>query len=209
MSALVFDVDGTLWDSARPVAESWSLITTERLGFPVTESMMRSAMGLTMDEIAERLFPILEKKERSLVLKECEVQENAYLLDHPGTLYPEVEKTLAELKKRHSLFIVSNSQKGYVEAFLASTRLDAYFSAHLCYGDNLLPKDGNISLILKSNGFLRGYYIGDTHKDELATEKTGSKFIHASYGFGTSERPYKSISKFADLLTLDREGFLE
>ena len=44
--------------------------------------------------------------------------ENEYLSIHGGTLYPGLEDTLKELKKNYRLFIVSNCQSGYIEAFL-------------------------------------------------------------------------------------------
>ena len=54
IEAVIFDVDGTLWDSAERVAESW----TEAFGhFPETKGRVVSAselagyMGLTMEKI--------------------------------------------------------------------------------------------------------------------------------------------------------------
>ena len=53
-----FDMDGTLWDSARQVAESWNLAAAES-GYPdchLTTEDIRSVMGKTMDKIAAQLF---------------------------------------------------------------------------------------------------------------------------------------------------------
>ena len=59
-------MDGTLWDSAAEVAESWNE-TVKRAGYdrkPITVKDIQSVMGKTMDVIARILFPDLEEGER-------------------------------------------------------------------------------------------------------------------------------------------------
>ena len=51
---IIFDMDGTLWDSAAEVAESWNE-TVKRAGYdrkPITVKDIQSVMGKTMDVIA-------------------------------------------------------------------------------------------------------------------------------------------------------------
>ena len=58
---IIFDMDGTLWDSAAEVAESWNE-TVKRAGYdrkPITVKDIQSVMGKTMDVIARILFPDL------------------------------------------------------------------------------------------------------------------------------------------------------
>ena len=55
-------MDGTLWDSADNVAESWNIAMKE-WGYeraPINEADMQSVMGKTMDKIAEILFDKVE-----------------------------------------------------------------------------------------------------------------------------------------------------
>lgn len=58
IEAVIFDMDGTLWDSAKSVAAAWSRVVSgiEDLNITVTESKVRGVMGLPMDEIAAKLF---------------------------------------------------------------------------------------------------------------------------------------------------------
>ncbi len=63
-------MDGTLWDSAAEVAESWNE-TVKRAGYdrkPITVKDIQSVMGKTMDVIARILFPDLEEGERQKLL---------------------------------------------------------------------------------------------------------------------------------------------
>lgn len=51
---IIFDMDGTLWDSAAEVAESWNE-TVKRAGYdrkPITVKDIQSVMGKTMDVIS-------------------------------------------------------------------------------------------------------------------------------------------------------------
>src|SRR5574344_850923 len=117
----------------------------------------------------------------------CLNEEIAYLAVHPRKLYPKEKETLALLSKRYSLYLVSNSDKGYVENYLSACQMEAYFSGHVCAGDTGWPKWGN------------ALYIGDTLKDKNETEKAGIPFIHAAYGFGEIPNyPYR-IARLEDL----------
>lgn len=51
---IIFDMDGTLWDSAANVAESWNEAIRQdgRLNKALTEADIKGVMGKTMDVIA-------------------------------------------------------------------------------------------------------------------------------------------------------------
>ena len=118
---IIFDMDGTLWDSAKQVAESWNVVLEKEypeVSVRITKEDMYRVMGKTMDVIADLLFPDEEKKKREEILEACGKYEIQYLKEHGGQLYPNVEKTFQELQKEYDLYIVSNCQKGYIEAFL-------------------------------------------------------------------------------------------
>lgn len=200
-TGLIFDMDGTLWDSSENVALSWTE-KVRALGYErpdITRKDIMGVMGLTMDRIADILFGDLPKKERMELLEKCCYYENVYLLAHGGVLYPDLEKTLGRLKKKYPLYIVSNCQSGYIEAFLEHYGFGKYFEDIECYGNNLKEKGDNIALLAKRNKLEKAYYIGDIQGDYDAAAKAGCGFIHASYGFGKIKQKVPKLGKFSEL----------
>ena len=204
---IIFDMDGTLWDSSENVAISWTEKVRE-LGydFPdITQQDVMGVMGLTMDRIADILFGSLPLEERREHLDRCCDNEQQYLLRHGGVLYPDLEKTLIRLKKKYHLYIVSNCQSGYIETFLEHYGFGEYFDDIECYGNNLKGKGSNIALIVSRNGLDRAWYVGDIQGDYDSTMEAGIDFIHAAYGFGTIDQPVPELERFSDLPGLMKE----
>lgn len=201
IDGIIFDMDGTLWDSAENVAKSWNKVL-DKLGevsVRFTGDDIKSVMGQTMNSIAERFFYEVSPKRQMEIMHECGEYENEYLSDHGGELYPELEDTLKKLVKDYKLYIVSNCQSGYIEAFLEYFQFEDYFTDILCWGDNELPKGDNIKLIIEKNGIKNPVYVGDIQGDCDSTYYAGAKFIHAAYGFGQVDRYDGRIEKFSDL----------
>lgn len=201
---IIFDMDGTLWDSAQQVAESWNL-AMEKFGYqrqPLTGMDIQNVMGLTMDQIAEILFTKIEGGERKALLTLCCEMENDYLRVHGGVLYPKIRETLEQLKQDYHLSIVSNCQAGYIEAFLDYYQLHDLIEDKQCYGDNGKQKGENIALVAVRSHLDAAVYVGDIQGDYDASMAAGVKFIHAAYGFGSIREEVPKISEFAELLSV-------
>ncbi len=199
-TGLIFDMDGTLWDSSENVAVSWTE-TLKTVGYSrnITKQDIKNVMGLTMDKIADILFPDFPKNERMKLLDMCCGYENDYLRKNGGELYPNLEKTLLSLKEKYHLYIVSNCQKGYIEAFLDHFDFWKYFEDIECYGNNLKEKGDNIAILAERNGLDKAYYIGDIQGDYDSAMKAGVDFIHSAYGFGTIHETVPELTEFRQL----------
>lgn len=198
---IIFDMDGTLWDSAKNVAISWSM-AAKKCGLTdktITEADMKAVMGKTMDVLAEALFPEIPAKRRGRLLSLCCETENDYLREHGGVLYPGLEQTLAILREYVPLYIVSNCQAGYIEAFLAHYGFEPYFADIECYGNNGKQKGENIRLLAGRNGLDTAVYVGDIQGDYDASVAAGVGFIHAAYGFGTINANVPAIHTISEL----------
>ncbi|MBO5228463.1 MAG: HAD family hydrolase [Lachnospiraceae bacterium] len=202
---IIFDMDGTLWDSTDVVAKSWTDAVKE-WGLPdkiITPDDMRGVMGLTMDRIAMALFSEIKDEEQIKLLDYCCKIENEYIIKFGGVLYPDLEETWTKLKENgYHLYIVSNCQKGYIEAFLEHYGFGHYFEDIECFGNNGLKKGDNIRNVVTRNNLDYAIYVGDIQGDYDATMEAGAEFIHAAYGFGTINAEVRKINKFSDLQTI-------
>lgn len=204
MDSILFDLDGTLWDSREAIAISWNQVfeNLEEDSLSITKDDLTAMMGLQIDEIGEKLLPHLSRERRKELLDQCSVVENDYLIEHGGILYPHVEEVLERLAKNYKLFIVSNCQEGYIEAFLAYYGLGKYIQDFENPGRTGLLKGENIKLVIERNQLKDPIYVGDTEKDRQAAELAGIPFVYASYGFGEVESADHTIKQFSDLPAL-------
>ena len=199
---IIFDMDGTLWDSAAGVAESWNeaILAYGYERKPLTAGDIQSVMGKTMEDIADILFPELNVMQRKELLDLCCRLENDYLRRHGGVFYPDIRKTMEKLKVNYHLYIVSNCQAGYIEAFLDYYKFHDLIEDIECYGNNDKPKGENIALLYQRNNLEDAVYVGDIQGDYDASMSAGVRFIHAGYGFGKVEADVPEIQKFSDLI---------
>lgn len=204
---IILDVDGTLWDAAPQVAESWNVVIEQRLGAErcITAQDMYDNMGKTMDELGETFLPDMDKTEQMEVMEVCMEYENRYLLTHPGTLYPGVRETLEQLGPEYGLYIVSNCQSGYIEVLMESCGLREYIADIECFGNTRLPKSDNIRLVVERNHLEAALYAGDTAMDAAAAATAGVPFVFAAYGYGHVEEGAARIERFPELVTVAKE----
>jgi len=202
---LIFDIDGTLWDSRALVAEGYNIqLHKEGLDhLAVDAETLKPLFGKVMTEIADALFPNIPLPERYELMDRCMETENRYLFENECRIgYPKVKETLAELAKNHRLFIVSNAQCGYPELCIEKLGLGDYIEGHMCFGDTGKPKGQTIQALIARHGINNAAYIGDTQGDYEATLDAGIPFIFAAYGFGSPSGFDARINSIEDLLTL-------
>ncbi|MDN0044877.1 HAD family hydrolase [Mediterraneibacter glycyrrhizinilyticus] len=201
MDSIIFDVDGTIWDSTQSVADSWNKAIREHSDLDLTLDpvSLSRVFGKTMTEIADALFPALDTEARMKLLDACYAEENRYLEDHPGLLYDGVAGTIRNLSLRYPLYIVSNCQCGYIEVMLKTSGLAPYIKDHLCFGETLRPKGETIRMLMEKNSLKSPVYVGDTQGDADACKAAGIPFIFAEYGFGDVPDAATRIQRFSDL----------
>ncbi|MCF0230172.1 MAG: HAD family hydrolase [Parasporobacterium sp.] len=213
---VIFDLDGTLWDSAQTVTDSWNMVFARAMSnyargnekdraFAeslrlITVDDMKSVMGRTMGELAAILMPRSDPKLRELVFQECSDFEIEYITEHGGTLYPDAADIMAELIRRgYKLAVVSNCQTDYIKAFMVSMNMEKYFCDYEEWGRTRMEKGDNIRLVMERCGCDHAIYVGDTQKDCDAADKAGIPFVLAAYGFGNADHYAAVIHEMKEL----------
>ena len=203
--SLIFDIDGTLWDSRALVAEGYN-IQLKKEGLEhlcVTAEDLKPLFGKVMTEIADAILASIDPKDRYDLMERCMDTENKYLFDNECNIgYPGILETVKELANNYRLFIVSNSQCGYPELCMEKLGLTPYIEGHLCFGDTGTSKGITIRKLMEKHSIRSCAYVGDTQGDYEATVEAGVPFIWATYGFGVPDGYVAKIDSFAELLNL-------
>ena len=202
MESLIFDIDGTLWDTREIVARGYN-VELERMGrrdLLLTADYLTSLFGKTAQEIADIIFADCPAQERLGLIFRCMETERQVMAQDPCQVgYEGVKETLLELKKDYRLFLVSNSEKGYPELLIEKLGLSGIFEAHMCHGDTGLPKGDTIRILMDRHKIRSAVYIGDTQGDLEASRRAGIPFLFCTYGFGHPEAWDAKIDSFPQL----------
>ena len=202
MKSLIFDIDGTLWDSRALVAEGYN-IQLKAEGYPhlcVDAEVLRPLFGKTMTDIADVILAEVPLPERYGLMERCMDTENRYLAQNECRIgYEGVKETLEVLKQDYRLFIVSNAQCGYPELCMEKLGIAHLFEGHLCFGDTGTEKGETILELMRRHGITDAVYIGDTQGDYEATKVAGIPFIFCAFGFGNPEGFAAKLEDFRQL----------
>lgn len=206
--SLIFDIDGTLWDSRALVADGYNLqLRDEGLEkYCVNAEQLKALFGKTMSEIADLMFSDMKASERYALMERCMEREDAFLRENASEAiaFEGVKETLTELAKNYRLFIVSNSQKGYPEITMQKIGVEHLFSGHLCFGDTQTNKGKTIKTLMAMYDIKDAVYIGDTQGDYEAALIAGIPFIWAAFGFGEPEGYAMKIDSFRELENISK-----
>ena len=198
--ALVFDLDGTLWDAAVPTARGWNQALVE-LGAETRVSVdgIRSVAGTPFVGCVEILVPELSPPSDA-VLRALDDREKEALVESGGTLFPGVQAGLRELAESYPLYLVSNCQDWYLELFLDKTGLGGYFTGQDCNGSSGLTKPEMLGRLSETLRPRRATYVGDTQGDHDAAVTGGMSFAFARYGFGSVSQTDLAFDDFPSLV---------
>ncbi len=199
--AIIFDLDGTLWDSSEQVSIIWNHVFERHPDIKVrlTKNDVTGFMGKTMEQIGEMLFPDKDMAFCTGIMDECAEEENIYLAEHGAVLFDGLRETIDTLKKDYSLYIVSNCQGGYIEAFQKAHGFVDDFDDIEMSGRTGKTKGENIRILMERNHIKKAVYVGDTAGDEEAARYAGIPFIYAAYGFGKPVSPDQTIYAVTEL----------
>ncbi len=197
--ALIFDMDGTLWDAVETYTLAWNIYFKKiKFNKQLIKKDLDNLMGLEEHkflEIVLRDFPVEERGHRY----EEVVQIQYDLIDHQGgNIYDGVLKFLPMLNEKFKLFIVSNCPKYTIHHFMNFAKVNPYILDSISHGQNFKAKYENINTLIKKYDLKRPVYIGDTHSDMLQSRKAGIPFICMSYGFGNCDRADMTFASFEE-----------
>lgn len=201
-TGIILDVDGTIWNTTPLTAAAWNkAIASCRAPVPlVTDAILKTQFGKTMDVIADNLFSGVIGEKRSELLKCCYQNEHEALVENTKDItYDGVVKTIAKLHTQIPFYVVSNCQKGYIELMLEKTGMTSFVTDTECFGNTGKGKADNIALLVQRNHIEKPVYVGDTQGDCDSCKQAGVPFMWASYGFGTADLFVAKLQTFSEI----------
>ena len=213
---ILFDLDGTLIDSAPDLARSVNYMLRSINHNEFSEEVIDSWVGNGAQTLVKRALSgsktIDENIDNNLFDKSLSVFLEYYKnnLCVKTTPYPNVKTTLETLKNNgYKLAIITNKPFDFIEPILKQLELDSFFE--LSIGGDSLPEKKPSSLPLqymcekfkiKPRNTLM---IGDSKNDILAAKAANIQSIAVSYGYNYGEdirvyEPDLTVGNFADIL---------
>jgi phosphoglycolate phosphatase len=190
-TALLFDLDGTIWDS-----------------YPCFVAVLHGPLGLT----AGRTLQILREGSNAVALaRDCGLSNSRFSRLCRAAVagirvYPDVRETLEDLRgQARPLGVVTNLPGWLIEPILIDLKLVQFFDS-LIYAARK-PGPGGINRALSSLGLHADelvFYVGDMPSDAQAAGRAAISFAWASYGYadGCPTGTAASLEKFSDVLSL-------
>lgn len=211
----VFDVDGTLVDSRRSIADAMDqAFVTLGLAPPGYEGT-RKIVGLSLEPAIAVLAPDLPR-ERYRALGEA--YKDAFVANRRGLtepLYEGVEALLSQLKAQGWLLgVATGKARRGVEHFLDRHNFRDLFDCAYCADDGPGKPDPHMLMLNFSHVGVEGaqaIMIGDTSFDMIMARQAGAYAQGVSWGFHTVEEieaggAHHIAHAVADL-ALELEGF--
>ncbi|RSV50385.1 HAD family hydrolase [Sphingomonas sp. ABOLD] len=185
-AALLFDLDGTLVDSARDIAAALSIVSERRGGPAIAPAQVRPLVSLGAQTLVTRALgdqaraPVSDLSEFREVLADWPTD--------PASIYEGVEATLSALADGgHAMAIVTNKPEHLARLLLERLGLARWFGA-IVGGDTLAVSKPDRAPLHHALALLQcrgdAVMIGDSDVDACAAQSASLPFILFEGGYG-------------------------
>jgi len=207
IEAILFDLDGTLIDSTRDLADSVRHIQKVYAHPLSTDEEVATFIGDGVGKLVERALPDYDQSQLAEPVEQLKDYYRLHCLANT-TIYPGVVETLTKLRHK-KMAIVTNKPARISRRILDGLKLSDYFSV-IVGGDTLPEKKPHPAPLLHAAKQLnvapeRCLMIGDSAVDVAAARAAGMPAIGILSNIGDREQLKKSkpdflIQKFSDVI---------
>ena len=184
---IVFDLDGTLIDSERDLADAVNALLAEHGAPALSDHAITGMVGDGAGVLVRRAFDTAgiavgdDSLPRFLEL----YGERLTATTRP---YDGVVDALQRLRARHVCAVLTNKPTNHTMRLLVELELAAFFSESIC-GDGPFPRKpdpAGLRHLMQHHGMSPGatVLVGDSHVDASTASAAGTQFCLAEYGFG-------------------------
>ena len=182
LSAIFFDLDGTLVDSSIGIHNGFTY-TFEQLGVPSPDAKtIRGFMGPPLETSFASCLPA-DQVETAIQLYRSYYKEKGV---YEAQLFPQIKNLLTELAQQYPLYITTTKNTPTAIDMTSNFEINQFFDG--IYGSNpqALHKADVIRQALTTHDLApeKVVIVGDTKFDMIGAQETGIKKLAVTWGFG-------------------------
>jgi phosphoglycolate phosphatase len=208
MRPVIFDLDGTLVDSAPDITSSVNRVLAANGLVPLPQAEVMAMIGDGAKPLLERAFAA-----RGLAYDPAYLA--AFIEDYQANpvtrtqAYPGMVALLGELARRNVLMAVcTNKPHAPAVRILEALGLSGFFAVVLG-GDSVpykKPDPRHLAATLAALEVTDAIMVGDHHNDLAAAEGLGLPAVHVRWGYGEANAPHSAADTAELLQILERMG---
>jgi phosphoglycolate phosphatase len=198
-SLIVFDLDGTLVDSRKDIADAANLLLESCDAVPLPEDTIGRMVGDGAATLVARAFVAVGQTPPPDALARFLDLYGRRLLAHTRP-YPHIPEVLEALSRRTPLAVLTNKPIAATREILSGLDLARHFPAGRVFGgDGPLPRKpepAGLLCLAADAGVDPGttVLVGDSVIDWRTARNAGSRICLARYGFGFQTFPVERIT---------------
>lgn len=191
LEAALFDLDGTLLDTPRAIAEQLAAAVREVTGSTPSVGTAQALVGRPLPELCATLAEVeLADPWTSRIMEAYRHLYRTKVVPAAASLvFPGVVAGLTQLHRRGVVMaVVTSKQSDSAKLILEASGLDKFFSAVIGFNDTVLPKPhadpALLALKRLSLGPHAAVMVGDTVHDVSTAAAVPMRAIAVTYGVG-------------------------
>ena len=194
---IVFDLDGTLVDSRRDIAEAANTLLEECGAAPLSEERIGRMVGDGAATLVARAFAAVGMAAPADALERFVAIYGSRLLRHTRP-YPGIPDVLSHLSQRAALALLTNKPIAATREILEGLDLARYFGASVVGGDGPFPRKPSPSglqhLAAAAGATAEAtMLVGDSVIDWRTARAASTAICIARYGFGFESIPVAEL----------------